>query len=88
MREILGRELASSLSYHKEKLNGERIATMLVRTVATSYEELSEILTPMDLGSVESIDPTVRISMGEGISIEPASGQRLAPAIGAAVGRR
>ena len=87
LREILSRELASSLSYYREKLSGHRIGTMLVRTVATSYEDLSEILSTMELGSVEPLDPTVRLTLGEDVTIDPVMAQRLAPAIGAAVGR-
>jgi len=87
LREILARELANSLAYHREKLAGERISTMLVRSVDSTREDLNEILSEMELDSVESIDPTSNLTLPDGVSIDDPLGQRLAPAIGAAVGR-
>ena len=85
--EILAREISGSISYYREKLEGERVGAMLVRAVETTYETLQGVLEDLQLESVELIDPTAKLGVSDGGSIDPQHMQRLAPAIGAAVGR-
>jgi Tfp pilus assembly PilM family ATPase len=87
LRGVLQRELANSFAYYHEKLGGEKIGAVLVRSVATPHEELVDILSEQDVGSVEPIDPVSALTLPAGMSIDRPLGQRLAPAIGAAVGR-
>ena len=86
-KEILVRELAGSLSYYREKLEGERIGAVLVRTVETPFEDLVGVLQALEIENVESIDPLDHLGLAEGVTVDSQLAQRLAPAIGAAVGR-
>ncbi len=83
----LVRELAGSLSYYQEKLSGAGIQTAFVRSVAHSFEELDEQLGQLGIERVEPIDPTRALELVEGLKLDPAVGQRIAPAVGAAAGR-
>ena len=87
LKEILAREVAGSFSYYREKLEGERIGLVLVRTVETPYEEILAVLQGLELEAVEPIDPLAKLALAEGISIDPQLAQRLAPVIGATLGR-
>jgi hypothetical protein len=84
---VLGRELGYSLSYYEEKLGGEGIRTLLVRSVEVPFEELSGQLASLDADHVELIDPVAAVETEDGAKLEPALAQRLAPALGAVVGR-
>lgn len=81
------REIAGSLSYYREKLDGRNLTTVLVRSVALPFEEIRHKLERLEIGSVESLDPTVKLDLSEGRSLDPELAQRLAPALGAALGR-
>lgn len=84
---MLTREVANSFSYYEEKLGGRGIGTILVRSVGPTFEELSESLAGLGVPRVEAIDPLERLSLGEGLAVAPELVQRIAPAVGAVVGR-
>jgi len=81
---MIARELASSLSYYEEKLQGTGIATTWVRSTARPLDEVRDILGKVGLERTEVVDPAVFV---EARSLDPEIGQRLAPALGAAAGR-
>jgi len=85
--ELLWRELASSLAYHREKLEGAVLSTVLVRTVTRPMEEVFERLRGFGVDHVEAVDPTRALVLPQGVRIDPAVAQRIAPAVGAAMGR-
>ena len=49
--------------------------------------ELGERLRELGCAEVETVDPTSRFEPGEGVTIDEATAQRIAPAIGAALAR-
>jgi len=83
---LLGREVANSLAYYREKLEGNGLAAVLVRTVGRPFDEIAGRLRELGCGSVEPIDPSSRFEVGA-LQLDGAALQRIAPAIGAAVGR-
>jgi len=83
----LGRELAGSLSYYQEKLEGRGVGTLLVRSVDTPIEAIAGYAERLGIQSVEPVDPVSRLSLTDGYRVEPEMVQFLAPAIGAVVGR-
>jgi hypothetical protein len=83
----LTRELASSLSYYKEKLAGQGIGTLFARTV-DGAGAVAETLGAIEPERVVAIDPLAGIDPRKTPTLEPELAQRLAPAIGAAMGRR
>jgi type IV pilus assembly protein PilM len=84
---VLARELMSSLSYYEEKLEGKGIATIFVRSVARPVDEVAEILRRLGLDRVEAVDAASIVEPRAGLRIDDAVAQRLAPALGATVGR-
>jgi type IV pilus assembly protein PilM len=82
----LTRELNHSLAYYQDKLNGEGIHTLLVRTAAGG-DTLLPVLQTLGFGSVRTIDPSVFVEINSGLRISPLDAQRMAPAISAAIGR-
>ena len=87
LQSVMSREIATSLSYYREKLEGQGIRTVFVRSTAQSLDTLEEILGRHEIERVELIDPSKALEMVEGMRIDPVVGQRMAPAIGAAAGR-
>jgi Type IV pilus assembly protein PilM len=83
----LTRELASSLSYYREKLAGQGIGTLFARTV-DGAGAVAETLGVIEPQHVVPIDPLEGIDPRKAPTLDPALAQRLAPAIGAAMGRR
>ena len=83
----LTREVASSLSYYREKLEGQGIGTVLVRAVGTSTEQVAERLRALDVGAVVPIDPASAVELPAARAVDPALLHRMAPALGAAAGR-
>lgn len=83
----LGRELASSFSYYREKLGGQGIRGIFVRSLGVPYEEIDGRLRGMGVERIDALDPLSGLEIGNGRSIDPASALRYAPAIGAAAGR-
>ena len=84
---ILAREVASSISYYREKLAGAGLGRVLVRSVGTPFEEVAKKLAGLELKRVEPLDPTRGLEFGDGVRLDGETAQRIAPAIGAALGR-
>ena len=84
---VMGRELASSLSYYQEKLSGVGIGTLFVRAVAPGLEDVVPALERLGLISVRAIDAALAVDPDAGARFDAIDGQRLAPALGAACGR-
>ncbi len=81
---FLVREVASSLSYYREKLDGQGIESVIVRGLDVSVEEVAEKLRALDLTHVESVGASVNVDLAPGDRLDPALALRLAPALGAA----
>ena len=60
---------------------------MLVRTVATPFEELSRQLESLPLNRLKAVEFASVVKRADGQSLEPDVAQRFAPAIGVAMGR-
>jgi hypothetical protein len=84
---MLVREIANSLSYYREKLAGEAVSKIFVRTVVTPFDEIAGKLAGLGVQDVAALDPQHGVELGEGVSLDSETAQRLAPAIGAALGR-
>jgi Tfp pilus assembly PilM family ATPase len=84
---LLARELGYSLSYYEEKLEGEGIRNLLVRSVTTPFDELRPDLEALRAERVELLDPAAAVETEDGTGFEPELAQRLAPALGAVLGR-
>jgi len=81
------REIRTSVLYYQEKLERSGLSRVLVRGTGFHIRGLRDQLEDeMDL-PVEVLDPAGEIPLRPGLSLEPGMLQRLAPAIGAAVGR-
>jgi type IV pilus assembly protein PilM len=85
---VVGRELASSLSYYQDKLGGTAVSTVFVRTVSQPFDDLARALTALGVQRVELVDPIRLITATNGGGVDPALGQKIAPAVGAAAGWR
>ena len=84
---ILAREVGSSISYYREKLAGTGLGKVLVRTVGIPIEEVSEKLAGLDLPDCEPVAPVQNLDLADQVKLDAETAQRLAPAIGAALGR-
>lgn len=84
---MLAREVDYSLSYYEEKLSGEGLGTLLVRSADRPVEEVTRELNGLDVKQVLPIDPEVSSPSENGQQVDPPTAQRIAPALGAAVGR-
>jgi len=84
---LLSREVAGSISYYEEKLQGKKIGTLLVRSGRTSFEEVAEKLGDLDVDNVESLDPAAGIRLEDGGRLDPSVAGRIAAVLGAAMGR-
>ena len=84
----LAREIASSFSYYREKLAGEGVGTAFVRTVGTPYDEIEGDLRALGLEGVKLIDIEGSLELADGVPFDRDVRQWLAPAVGAAIGRR
>jgi len=83
----IARELQTSLSYYQDKLEGTGFAAVLVRAADRPWEEVSALADRAGLARVEPVDPTASLALPDGVHLDPAVGQRIAPAVGAALGR-
>ena len=79
---MLAREVANSFSYYREKLDGKGVRSVLVRSISTPFEEIAAKLAGLGC-QAEPIDAARAIELGEGVQLDAAQAQRLAPAIGA-----
>ena len=84
---LLAREVDYSLSYYEEKLSGEGIGTLLVRSADNPVEQVTGDLNGLDVKQVQPIDPVVAIPSADGQKVDSPTAQRIAPALGAAGGR-
>jgi len=83
---VMARELASSLSYYQEKLQGAGIGTVWVRSVAQPFAEILPLLERLGLADVRAVDPSGTLDAASArLGAEDAS--RLFAALGASVGR-
>lgn len=80
---VFERELGSSISYYREKLAGQGIGTVLVRTTGRPFAEVEETLRRLGIENVAAVNPSRTL----GLALDSATGQSLAPALGAAMGR-
>jgi len=84
---VMARELTSSFSYYTEKLGGQGVGTVFVRAVSPGLDEVVPVLSRIGVASVRAIDAAFGLDPSAGKRFEPLDGQRLAPALGTAVGR-
>jgi hypothetical protein len=84
---LFDREIAGSISYYEEKLGGRGLGTIFVRNVASPLGEVESRLRELGVGRIEVVDPQSSLELGEGVRLDADVAQRLAPALGAAVGR-
>lgn len=80
------RELATSLSYYTEKLKGVSLARTYTRIADPALGDPAEVLGALGFGAMESMDPERIARLPEGL--DPQTAISLAPALGAASGRR
>jgi type IV pilus assembly protein PilM len=90
-RATVVREVDSSLTYYRERLGGELPVQIHLRCIDMSLATLQEELTARIEGSVLPVDPT-RVVDVEPREVDPEAQrdllQRIAPALGAALGRQ
>lgn len=84
---VMARELSSSFSYYAEKLAGGGVGTVFVRAVSPSLDEVVPVLERIGVSAIRVIDAAASVDAVNGSRFEPVDGQRLAPALGSAVGR-
>jgi len=84
---VMARELASSFSYYAEKLAGGGVGTVFVRAVSPGLDEVVPVLERIGVSAVRPIDASVSVDAVNGSRFDPLDGQRLAPALGSALGR-
>lgn len=84
---VMRREISTSLSYYQEKLGGEGIHSIHLRTVAKPVEEMTEFLRGLSFDEVVPVDPAGSLDLAKGLRLDPDVGQRIAPAVGSAAGR-
>jgi len=84
---VFMREMANSLSYYREKLEGQGIGRLLVRASTPPIEEFEGRLRELGCAEVEPIEPLAAVELGEGVRIEPEMSRRMSAAVGAAISR-
>jgi type IV pilus assembly protein PilM len=82
----LARELASSLSYYQEKLQGAGIGTVVVRSVAQPLEVILPVLERLGLGDVRQVDASGALDTAAA-RLKAEDVAALSAALGASVGR-
>ena len=80
------RELATSLSYYTEKLKGLRLDRTYARIADPSLEDAGEVIDALGFGGLEAIDPSKIAALPP--DIHESTARYLAPAMGAAMGKR
>jgi hypothetical protein len=83
----LAREVAHSFSYYREKLRGGGIGSILLRCTSISSEEVSKQLAGLECDRIQPLKLTENLELADGVQLDDAAAQRLAPAIGAAIAR-
>ena len=84
---MVSREIAGSISYYREKLGGEGLAAVLVRSGERPVGDIAAILERLGIDAVEPIDARDAVALPGGGRLDLALAQRIAPAVGAALGR-
>jgi type IV pilus assembly protein PilM len=84
---LLAREVEGSLAYYREKLAGAGVGTLLLRSVGLSPDDVRSRMAGLEFGRIESVDPAAAEGPIEGPPLAAPVAQRLAPAVGAALGR-
>ena len=83
----LSREVAHSFAYYREKLGGEGIGSVLLRSTSVPEDVVAEQLAGLECDRIHAIRPGDTLELAEGVQLDDAAAQRLAPAIGAAIAR-
>lgn len=83
----LSREVGHSFSYYREKLGGEGIGTILLRSTSIPNDQIAAQLSGLECDRIVPVQLGESIELAEGISLAEDVAQRLAPSIGAAVAR-
>ncbi|NIM00247.1 MAG: pilus assembly protein PilM [Acidobacteria bacterium] len=83
----LSREVAHSFAYYREKLGGEGIGAVLLRSTSLPNEEVVRHLAGLECERIEPIRLEHNIELADGVQLDNDAAQRLAPAIGAAIAR-
>lgn len=83
----MGREITSSLSYYEQRLSGQGIGTVFVRSTTQPLDEIAEVLGRVGLDRLARVDPSGMLGLAPGLKLDPEVGQRIAPCVGAAAGR-
>lgn len=83
----MAREVTTSLSYYREKLQGEGITRAWVRTVGAPFADLAAILRKAGVEDVIPVDPSRSMGLDAGLKLDESVAQRLAPCLGATAGR-
>lgn len=84
---MLAREVDYSLSYYEEKLAGEGIGTLLLRSADKPVDQVARELGRLDLKQILPIDPASLVPSTHGEKLDVPTAQRIAPALGAATRR-
>lgn len=83
----LARDVAHSFAYYREKLGGEGIGSILVRSTAVPNDEVADQLAGLECDRIRSIEISDSVELADGVQLDEDAAQRLAPAIGAAIAR-
>jgi len=83
----LSREVAHSFAYYREKLAGEGIGSVLVRSTSVPNDEVADQLAGLECGRILPVQLADSVELAEGVRLDDVAAQRLAPAIGAAIAR-
>jgi len=83
----LAREVAHSFAYYREKLGGEGIGSILLRSTSVPSDEVAGKLGGLECGRILPIQIGEAVELAEGVHLDDDAAQRLAPAIGAAIAR-
>lgn len=84
---VFDRELGSSISYYREKLQGRGIGTVFVRTTAMPLSEVESSLYALGVERVVPVDAGRTLELSAASGLDLTDRQRIAPALGAALGR-
>ena len=84
---LLAREVDYSLSYYEEKLAGEGIGTLLLRSADKPVDQVARELGRLDVKQIQPIDPASWVPSTHGEKLDVPTAQRIAPALGAATRR-
>ncbi len=82
------REIYTSLAFYQEKLLGRGIGRAHVRATGLAPDEVREAVAAETGCETDLLEPLQVLPIAGGLAIDPEEAARLAPAAGAAVGRR